>query len=147
VYYSEAGETLKRFSVRDGMGVERLRDAGIATGIVTRERSLVVRRRASKLDLPYLFEGVRDKARHLEEVERETGLPREDFAFIGDDVNDLGLIALVAPVGLTGAPRDALPEVSKEVHYHCPSPGGFGAFRDFAEWILDLRDGRGKEEA
>src|SRR5438105_7910342 len=61
VYYSERGEELKRFSIRDGMGVERLRDAGIATAIVTGEKSGSVVRRAEKLGIrAYL--GIKDKA-------------------------------------------------------------------------------------
>jgi 3-deoxy-D-manno-octulosonate 8-phosphate phosphatase (KDO 8-P phosphatase) len=139
VYYSESGEALRRFSVRDGMGVERLRLGGILTGIVTGERSPFVERRAEKLDVPYLFQGVSNKARHFATIRSETGLGPEACAYIGDDVNDLGIIALVGSAGLTAAPADALPAVVNEVHYRCPSPGGHGAFRDFAEWILELR--------
>ena len=121
------------------MGVERLREAGIATAIVTRERSRAVERRAEKLGLPYLYLGVPDKARHLSVIQRETGLPTEAFAYIGDDVNDLGIIALVGESGLTAAPADAEPGVLAGVHYRCVAPGGHGAFRDFAEWILSQR--------
>ena len=146
VYYSDGGEALRRFSVRDGMGVERLREAGIATGILTRERSRAVERRAEKLGLPYIFLGVADKARHFATIQRETGLDRENFGYIGDDVNDLGIISLVGEAGLTAAPADAFDSVVKEVHYHCPRPGGHGAFRNFAEWILGLRNMDTKEE-
>jgi 3-deoxy-D-manno-octulosonate 8-phosphate phosphatase (KDO 8-P phosphatase) len=139
VYYSEAGEAFKRFCVRDGMGVERLREEGIATAILTRERSKCVERRGEKLGLPYLFLGVSDKARHLEVIQRETGLPLETFAYIGDDVNDLEIIARIGEWGLTAAPADAMPGVLASVHYRCAFPGGRGAFRDFAEWVLRLR--------
>ena len=146
VYYSDGGEAMRRFSVRDGMGVERLREVGIATGILTRERSRVVERRAEKLGLPYLFVGVQDKARHFSTIQRETGLAPENFAYIGDDVNDLGIISLVGCAGLTAAPADAFDSVFAEVHYRCPSPGGHGAFRNFAEWILGLRGPKEREE-
>ena len=139
VYYSERGEELRRFSVRDGMGVERLREAGIATAIVTREtRELTgaVARRAEKLALPYLFAGVHDKAAHLPEILRATGLPLAALAYIGDDVNDLGILTAVGAEGLTGAPADAMPEVLTLCQYICAARGGHGAFREFAEWIL-----------
>ncbi len=139
VYYSEAGETLRRFSVRDGMGVERLRDAGIATAIVSREPSETILRRSEKLRLPYLFLGIRDKAAHLPTILAETGCEIADLAYIGDDVNDLGLLAAIAEEGLTAAPADAMPEVVAISHYLCSARGGAGAFRDFAEWILRLR--------
>lgn len=140
VYYSEAGEVLKRFSLRDGMGVERLRGAGIATAIVTRESSPIVRRRAEKLLLPHHFEGVKDKAAHVETIARDTSTTPPEWAYIGDDVNDLGIIAAVSEQGLTAAPRDAVPEVRAAVHYWTLKPGGYGAFREFAEWLLGLRD-------
>jgi 3-deoxy-D-manno-octulosonate 8-phosphate phosphatase (KDO 8-P phosphatase) len=139
VYYSERGEELKRFSIRDGMGVERLRDAGIATGIITGETSECVARRAEKLKLPALFLGVKDKAGHLETVLSHMGVSVLQVAYIGDDVNDLALLERVGREGLTGAPHDAMPMVARRVHFVSSSRGGHGAFRDFAEWILALR--------
>ncbi|HXB54478.1 MAG TPA: 3-deoxy-D-manno-octulosonate 8-phosphate phosphatase [Vicinamibacteria bacterium] len=139
VYYAAEGEALRRFSVRDGMGVERLRESGIWTAIVTRERSPLVERRAAKLHLPYHFPGLQDKAAHLDAILRDTGLDTASLAYIGDDVNDLGIIAAVGERGLTAAPADAMPEVLEAVHYRCTAPGGSGAFRDFAEWILRLK--------
>lgn len=139
VYYSDSGEALRRFSVRDGMGVERLREAGIATAIVTRETTGCVERRSAKLRLPYLFLGVRDKAAQLPAILAETGLEVDTLAYIGDDVNDLGIMAAIGERGLTAAPADAMPEVLAACHYRCTARGGHGAFRDFAEWILALR--------
>jgi 3-deoxy-D-manno-octulosonate 8-phosphate phosphatase (KDO 8-P phosphatase) len=139
VYYSEDGEALKRFSMRDGMGVERLREAGIQTAIVTRETSLAVARRSSKLGLNHLFLGVRDKAAQLPSILEQTGVSGAEVAYIGDDVNDLEILRLVSREGLSAAPADAMPEVLDVVHCRCTRPGGHGAFREFAEWILDLR--------
>jgi 3-deoxy-D-manno-octulosonate 8-phosphate phosphatase (KDO 8-P phosphatase) len=139
VYYSDRGEALRRFSVRDGMGVERLRIAGIATAIITRERCGCVERRAAKLRLPHLFLGVQDKAAQLPAVLAETGLEVGALAYIGDDVNDLGIMAAIGERGLTAAPADAMPELLAACHHRCAARGGHGAFRDFAEWILALR--------
>jgi 3-deoxy-D-manno-octulosonate 8-phosphate phosphatase (KDO 8-P phosphatase) len=139
VYYSESGEVMKRFSLRDGLGVERLRDAGIATAMVTREVSLVVRKRAEKLRLPFHFDGILDKAAHLPAIERATGIRRAEMAYVGDDLNDLGIVAAVAEHGLVGSPADAAAEVLAAVHHRGRAEGGRGAFREFAEWILRLR--------
>jgi len=144
VYYSDSGEALRRFSVRDGMGVERLRIAGIATAIITRERCGCVERRSAKLRLPHLFLGVQDKAAQLPAVLAETGLEVDALAYIGDDVNDLGIMAAIGERGLTAAPADAMPELLAACHYRCAVRGGHGAFRDFAEWILSLRGHAGK---
>jgi 3-deoxy-D-manno-octulosonate 8-phosphate phosphatase (KDO 8-P phosphatase) len=139
VYYSERGEELKRFSVRDGMGVERLRNAGIATAFLTRETSGSVRARAQKLRLEHLYLGVQDKLAYLPSILAETGFAAADLAYIGDDVNDVGLLRAIGEQGLTAAPRDAMTEVVGCVMHRCAAPGGHGAFRDFAEWILELR--------
>jgi 3-deoxy-D-manno-octulosonate 8-phosphate phosphatase (KDO 8-P phosphatase) len=137
--YGPEGEAMKRFSLRDGLGVERLREAGIATAIVTRERSACVARRAEKLALPFHFEGVWDKAAHLGEMLATAGVNVGEVAFMGDDLNDLGLLEGVGARGLTGAPPDAMPSVRQRVHFVARAAGGAGAFRDFAEWILELR--------
>jgi 3-deoxy-D-manno-octulosonate 8-phosphate phosphatase (KDO 8-P phosphatase) len=54
-------------------------------------------------------------------------------------VNDLGLIEAIGAQGLTGAPADAMPTVAEAVHYICSTPGGRGAFREFADWLIALR--------
>jgi 3-deoxy-D-manno-octulosonate 8-phosphate phosphatase (KDO 8-P phosphatase) len=140
VWVSGRGEEMMVYSRRDGMGVQRLRERGVATAIVTREQSAIVRRRAEKLELPHLWLGVRDKRAHLARVLAETGLRGDQLACIGDDVNDLDLIAAIGEAGLTAAPADAIPEVKRAVHYVCDAAGGRGAFREVAEWLLRLRD-------
>jgi 3-deoxy-D-manno-octulosonate 8-phosphate phosphatase (KDO 8-P phosphatase) len=139
VYYNENGEAFKRFSIRDGMGVELLRTAGIETAIITSESSPSVRKRAEKLRMNRLYLGIKHKAEHLEVILKENGLTVENLAYIGDDVNDLEIIRIIARRGLTAAPADAMPVVRREVHYRCRFKGGNGAFRDFGDWIIALR--------
>lgn len=137
VYYGEQGEVLKRFSIRDGMGVERLRKlCGVDTGIVTGEVSPSVSRRAEKLQITQLHLGIKDKSGRLEEILAAGGFSWEELAFIGDDVNDLEVLQRV---GLSACPGDAMKAVSGIVHYRCENKGGYGAFREFAEWIIALR--------
>jgi 3-deoxy-D-manno-octulosonate 8-phosphate phosphatase (KDO 8-P phosphatase) len=139
VYYSERGEEMKRFSIRDGMGVERLRNAGVETGIVTGERSPSVLRRAEKLGLRHVLLGVKDKLGAVQALCAAEGLTLEQVAFIGDDVNDLEVLTVLTSHSLTASPADALPSVMETVIHVCSAPGGHGAFRDFAEWILGHR--------
>ncbi|HKA17020.1 MAG TPA: HAD-IIIA family hydrolase [Blastocatellia bacterium] len=146
VYYSANGEEMKRFSIRDGMGVERLRNAGIQTGIITGENSLSLKSRAAKLKLRYLFQAVNDKRGHLGGISYQTGAEINQMAYIGDDVNDLEIIKAINEGGLTAAPHDAMPEILKVVHYRCSAAGGQGAFREFAEWLLELRNGAYQED-
>jgi 3-deoxy-D-manno-octulosonate 8-phosphate phosphatase (KDO 8-P phosphatase) len=139
VYYSERGEELKRFSIRDGMGVERLRLDGIETGIVTGEMSPSVVRRAEKLALRHVLLGVKDKLGAVQGLCAERGLGLDEVAYIGDDVNDLAVLAEISRRGLTASPSDGLPSVRAVVTHVCAAPGGHGAFREFAEWILSHR--------
>ena len=137
VYYSESGEVMKRFSIRDGMGVERLRKlAGIDTGIITGETSPSVVRRAEKLQIVELHLGIRDKLVRVTEIMERLQLQWQEIAYIGDDVNDL---EVMGKAGLTACPADAMPQVSKTVYYHCGNKGGYGAFREFAEWLIELK--------
>ncbi len=137
VYYSAEGEELKRFSIRDGMGVERLRKlCNIDTGIITGERSGSVVKRAEKLKISELHLGIKDKPAVLKDVLERTGFKAEEIAYIGDDTNDLETIKLV---GLSACPGDAMFMVKDVVQYCCKSHGGQGAFREFAELIISLR--------
>lgn len=137
VYYSEAGELMKRFSIRDGMGVERLRKlCNIETGIVTGETSGSVAKRAEKLKITELHLGIKDKGSLLAQILEQKGLKAEEIAFIGDDVNDIGIMQ---QVGITACPADAMAQVAALVDYHCLQKGGEGAFREFAEWLIAFR--------
>lgn len=138
VYVSEQGETLLRFSRKDGLGFERLRELGVTSAIVTRERSPIVERRAAKLGVR-VFAGVQDKRAALAGVMAELGVTEPAIAYIGDDINDVETITYLSDAGLTAAPSDAEPEVLAAAHFICRRPGGAGAFRDFVEWLRALR--------
>jgi len=133
VYYSALGEEMKRFSIRDGMGVERLRVYGIETGIVTGEMSPSVVQRAKKLRIEELHLGVKDKAAKLCEILERKGLQASEVAYIGDDVNDTEVMQMV---GLAACPADATEYARRVAHYICRENGGYGCFREFAELII-----------
>ncbi len=137
VYYSGNGEELKRFSFRDGMGVERLRkEAGIETGIITRENSLPVAKRSEKLRIAELHMGVTDKAQRLQEIMTRIKISTDEIAYIGDDINDE---EIMKQVGLCACPADAMSFARRVAHYVCTTNGGHGAFREFAELIISSK--------
>jgi YrbI family 3-deoxy-D-manno-octulosonate 8-phosphate phosphatase len=137
VYYGESGEELKKFNIRDGMAVERMRNlAGIDTGIITGEMSPSVAKRAEKLKITELHLGSKDKPAVLKELMERRGLQPSEIAYIGDDSNDLGIMELV---GFTASPSDALPFVKEKVDYVCSAKGGDGAFRELAELFIESR--------
>lgn len=139
VYYSDRGEAFKRYSIRDGMAVERLLAAGILTGIITGETSPSLVRRAEKLGVEHLYLGIKDKREKFDEILLETGLRADEVAYIGDDVNDVEIMRHISDFGLTACPGDATDFVRPVVHYICRAPGGNGAFREYAEMLLALK--------
>ncbi|HQU74458.1 MAG: HAD-IIIA family hydrolase [Calditrichaeota bacterium] len=137
VYYSARGEEMKRFSIRDGMGFERLRKlAGVQVGIITGENSEPVKRRAEKLQVEEVHLGIKDKEAVLEQLMEKYELSESEIAYIGDDTND---VAVMSRVGLSACPADATVFAREVAHFLCPNEGGHGAFRDFAELIIAAR--------
>jgi 3-deoxy-D-manno-octulosonate 8-phosphate phosphatase (KDO 8-P phosphatase) len=137
VYVSERGEEMKKFNLRDGMGVERLRKVlGIDTGIMTGENSPIVAKRAEKLKITHLYLGIKDKKKCLHEILSTHSMHPNEIAYIGDDMNDYEVIG---EVGLSASPADGASLIKERVDYICTQPGGAGAFREFAELIIKLK--------
>lgn len=134
VYYSAKGEEFKRFSIRDGMGVERLRKyAGIETIIITGEESGSVKARAEKLKIKEYYLGVKKKSELLAEIVKKNKITPEQVAFIGDDSNDFNIMNMV---GFRATPADGMSFIKEICDYVCENKAGNGAFRELAELIL-----------
>lgn len=133
VIYNDRGEETKVFSVRDGLGLRLLMDAGVDVGIITGRSAPALLHRLKNLGIRHIWDGVRDKADLLGEITKKTGVEPYAMAFVGDDLPDLGLMALV---GLSIAVADAAPEVIERADYTTRAPGGKGAVREVAELIL-----------
>ena len=138
VYYGENGELMKKFNIKDGMAVERLRNlCGVETGIITGEMSPSVAKRAEKLKITQLHLGAKDKPAVLHKILSDLpDLKPEEVAYIGDDVNDIEVMKLV---GFTAGPNDAISFVKEKVDYICQAKGGEGCFREFAELIISAK--------
>ena len=137
VYFSEKGEELKRFSIRDGMGIERLRKhAGIETIIITGEESGSVKARAKKLEIKEYYLGVQKKADVLPDIMKKNNVNPENIAFIGDDANDFELMKMI---GFKVTPADGMNFIKEIADYICINKSGNGAFRELAELILAFK--------
>ncbi len=142
MYYSDKGDEMKRFCVYDGMGMVQLRKAGIPCGILTSETSDIVARRARRLNLEYLCMGVgrqvddvkRTKLEAAQDICDQMGITLEDVCFVGDDINDIDLLAAV---GTPVCPANARPEVKAiKGIIVLEQYGGNGAIREICERIL-----------
>ncbi len=136
MYYAESGDEWKKFNTRDGMGIKLLQRAGIITAIVTQERTKLVARRAEKLAIPELHQGVMDKLLLVSEMALRHGLTLSQVAYIGDDINDLETLKAV---GFSATPADGMPQVAAAVDYICQKKGGEGAVREIIEMILEAQ--------
>ena len=138
IYYGQDGEVLKRFSIRDGMGVERLRKyASIETIIITGENSATVKTRAEKLKIQEFYLGVKKKEEVFEIIKKKSGFEKEEIAYIGDDSNDFEIMQLC---GFTATPADGMNFIKDISDYVCETKAGYGAFREFAELILAFKN-------
>lgn len=133
IIYSDSGEEIKHFNVKDGLGIRMLLDNGIGVGIVTARTSRVLLHRCKNLGIEMIFDGVSHKGDVLPAVLHKTGLSAEQVAFMGDDLPDLSLLRLV---GTRIAVADAAPEIKEIADLVTARPGGCGAVREACEAIL-----------
>ena len=134
VAVSPEGELFKLFSIRDGMGLEILRNNEITPIVITSENSAIVARRMEKLQIKHVLLGVKDKFARLNHFCKEECISRSEIAYVGDDVNDLSNLCAVG-WGLT--PNDALPEVKQVADIILNNKGGDMAIREAVEFIIN----------
>jgi 3-deoxy-manno-octulosonate cytidylyltransferase (CMP-KDO synthetase) len=139
LYYGPAGEALKSFHVRDGLGVRQLLENGVEVALITGRNDAAVARRAEELGIRHVRVGRDDKWAALEEIMAALGLGAEDVAYVGDDVQDLPVLRRV---GLAIAVADAHPSVRAAVHWVTEAAGGRGAIREIADRLLAKDDFR-----
>jgi YrbI family 3-deoxy-D-manno-octulosonate 8-phosphate phosphatase len=120
----------------DGLGLQALRDRGVALFVISTEVNPVVTARCGKLRIP-CFQGCDDKVKVLEEQAAGLHIPFEEIAFLGNDVNDLGCLK---KVGLSACVSDSHPVVLASCMYITESPGGRGAVREFCDFIAGAKD-------
>ncbi|HYF57762.1 MAG TPA: HAD-IIIA family hydrolase [Burkholderiaceae bacterium] len=130
------GESHKRFSVRDGLGLVLLREAGIRVALVTGRSSRIVEQRARELRIDVVLQGVADKAQAMRELCAQAGLDPAQAGFMGDDWPDLPAMRLA---GFAAAVPDAAPEVLRAAHWTARAPAGAGAVRELAEHLLRVQ--------
>ncbi|MCD0486908.1 HAD hydrolase family protein [Pedobacter sp. MC2016-14] len=133
MYYDQTGNELKRFHTYDSAGVVFAQLLHIPVVIITGEDTEIVSRRAKKIKVDYLFQGVKNKVEVIQTLLTELQLSFEDCAYIGDDINDA---LLLQKVGFSSCPANAPDYIKKMVHYVTLKQGGQGAFREFVEYIL-----------
>ena len=133
LWYTEQGETLKRFNALDGHGLKMLAVSGIQVALVTGRESPIIARRAAELGLGAVMQNVRDKATVLNELSTRYGVTLEQTGFMGDDLIDL---PAMQRAGFSASVPDAPAYITQASHWVSARRGGHGAARECCDLIL-----------
>jgi 3-deoxy-D-manno-octulosonate 8-phosphate phosphatase (KDO 8-P phosphatase) len=133
LYFSESGETLKRFNTLDGHGLKLLQRAGITPAVITGRDSKPLRVRLAALGIKHAHFGTEDKRPAAEQTLKALGLGWHEAAAMGDDWPDL---AVMTRCRFACAPANAHAEVKAAAHYVTQRAGGSGAAREWCDLLL-----------
>ncbi len=140
LYYTDSGEELKKFNVKDGQGIKLLIQSGIEVAIVTASASSSTLHRAKKLGITHTFLAVEDKLSALKGLCEKLNLSLAQVAYVGDDVNDL---RVMQAVGCPLTVADAMPENRASAVYVTKLAGGQGAVREICDILVQFRSQSG----
>lgn len=135
VFVGAKGELSKEFSIRDGMGLEILRENEVSVFVITGEDSDIVKSRVKKLKIDNYYFGVKDKYAKLDEILMNNNLKNTEIAYIGDDINDLPNLL---SAGWSFCPFDAISIIKESVDFVLHANGGKEAVREAINIILQL---------
>jgi 3-deoxy-D-manno-octulosonate 8-phosphate phosphatase (KDO 8-P phosphatase) len=133
MYYGPTGQALKRFDVKDGLGLARLRDSGVVVVFISADSSVIGQVRGKKLRVREVHVGVADKAACLRDVLDRYQVAAAAAVYVGDDLPDLVVADLV---GTLVAPADAVEAVKAVAQGVTAAPGGRGAMREICDEII-----------
>lgn len=133
MYYDQTGNEWKKFNTSDSAGVIFAHRLNIPIGIITGEKTEIVTRRASKLKIDYLYQGVSDKLSVAKDLCQDMNITLNEVAYIGDDIGD---IQLLESVKWAGVPSSASDYIRTLGNVELLKEGGQGVFREFVERLI-----------
>ena len=136
LYFSPAGDELKAFFSRDGLGLKMLAKSGVRIAIITGRDSPIVLRRAENLGISLVRQGVEDKRAAMADLLRDEGLGISQAGYMGDDVVDLAVMAACA---FSATVPDGHPLIRRQADYVAAAPAGAGAVREVCEFLLQAQ--------
>jgi 3-deoxy-D-manno-octulosonate 8-phosphate phosphatase (KDO 8-P phosphatase) len=126
----------KAFDSQDGIALQWLSWHGIATGVISGRVSPATAERARQVSMRYVYQGHIEKVPILQEILAQSGISADETAYAGDDLTD---VVVMRRVGLGIATANARPEVKRAAHCVTTAPGGQGAVREIAEFLLQAQ--------
>lgn len=128
-----AGQELKRFNIRDGLGLRLLQQSGIKVGWVSARPSPATTERANDLKIDFLHQSPTPKVEAITGLLTQAGCTWAEVGYMGDDIVDLGALRRA---GFAAVPGDAIAEAKARAHYVTQAAGGHGAVREVVELVL-----------
>ncbi len=136
LYYTEGGDVMRKYDVKDGMGIELLMQAGVPVSVITASETPAIATRLAKLKIPHVRMGIKHKLPELQAICASLGIGLDQVMHVADDVNDLPVLRAV---GLPVAVADALPVVRGVARHITERPGGRGAVRELCDLLIATR--------
>ncbi len=133
IYVDDKDNSFKAFNVKDGFALVNWLKLGEEVAILTGKKSNIVERRAKELGIKYIIQGSKNKKQDLKNLLKELNITFENVAYMGDDLNDLGVMK---SVGFSACPKDSVQEVLEITNFISSKNGGDGAVREFLEHIM-----------
>ena len=133
IYYSDKGDTFRKFDAKDGMGITLLLNSGINVAIISAGAPGAIEHRAKRLKIKHIYTDIRNKLEVLTSLCNDLELNLSQVAHIGDDVND---IEVFNNVGISVSVKDAVKEVSSNADIITNHLGGRGAVREICDAII-----------
>lgn len=134
VYIDNYGETSRKLNFKDIMGISILTKNGYQLAIVSGEENSAIKVLAEKFHIKEIHQGIRKKLPVVEEIVKRYNLSKEDFVYIGDDINDIDVLnyakyKITVPNAVTKV-KD-IEDVQITTEY-----GGSGAFREIVDSLI-----------
>ena len=133
IYTDDKDNNLKAFDVKDGFAIAQWIKEGGIVAIITGKSSNIVQRRADELGIQEVAQGISNKVQEMEKLIAKLGITLDEVAYMGDDINDLGVMRMVK---IAAAPKNSAAEVLERVDFISTKDGGDGAVREFIEFLM-----------
>ena len=136
LYYTDNGEELRKFDVKDGLGIKAVIEAGLLVAVLTGSDAPAIGHRCRRLGIAHVRTGIDDKLAAFKRLCADLAIDQARSGYLGDDVNDLPILAVA---GVPMAVADAMPTVKAAAAYVTKAVGGRGAAREICDLVLAAR--------
>ena len=136
VYMSADGQQMRRFNIKDGLGIKRVMQNGIIVVIISASRVPIVELRAEQLGIEHVYLDVKNKLEKLTQICQEFNIELDNVAYVGDDLTD---IACIRAVGIGATPADGAKDVRVIARHVLKNSGGHGAVREICDLIIEYQ--------